>query len=92
MLQIKNLTVTVEKKKIINNLNLELPLGKKVAVMGPNGSGKSTLSNIIAGKQGYEINEGEILYNDENILELEPDERAARGIYLAFQYHFHGMI
>ncbi len=86
MLKIENLTVSVEKKKIIENLSLELPLGKKVAVMGPNGSGKSTLSNIIAGRYGYEINEGTILYNDENILELDPDERATRGIYLAFQY------
>ncbi len=86
MLKINNLTVSVEKKKIINNLSLDILDGKKVAIMGPNGSGKSTLSNIIAGKYGYEINEGEILYNNENILDLEPDERAAKGIYLAFQY------
>ena len=86
MLKINNLTVTVEKKKIINNLSLELPTGKKVAVMGPNGSGKSTLSNVIAGKYGYDVNEGEIIYNNQNILELDPDERAIKGIYLAFQY------
>ena len=86
MLKITNLSVSVDKKKIINNLNLEVPTGKKVAIMGPNGSGKSTLSNVIAGKGGYEINEGEIFYNNNDILKLEPEERAASGIYLAFQY------
>ncbi|MAH88679.1 MAG: Fe-S cluster assembly ATPase SufC [Pelagibacterales bacterium] len=86
MLEIKNLSVSVENKNIINNLDLSISKGKIVAVMGPNGSGKSTLSNIIAGKKGYEINNGEILFNRTNILELEPEERAAKGIYLAFQY------
>ena len=86
MLEIKNLSVTVDKKKIIKNLNLSISSGSKVAVMGPNGSGKSTLSKIIAGKDGYKIEEGEILFNNNNILELEPEERAASGIYLAFQY------
>ena len=86
MLKITNLSVSVDEKKIINNLNLEVPTGKKVAIMGPNGSGKSTLSNVIAGKGGYEINEGEIFYNNNDILKLEPEERAASGIYLAFQY------
>ena len=70
MLKITNLSVSVDKKKIINNLSLEVPTGKKVAIMGPNGSGKSTLSNVIAGKGGYEINEGEILYNNNDILKL----------------------
>ena len=86
MLKIRNLSVSVDKKKIINNLSLEVPTGKKVAIMGPNGSGKSTLSNVIAGKTGYEVNEGEIFYNNNDILKLEPEERAASGIYLAFQY------
>ena len=86
MLKINNLTVTVENKVIINDLSLTIPKGSKVAVMGPNGSGKSTLSNVITGKFGYEVKEGEILYNEENILDLEPDERAVKGIYLAFQY------
>ena len=74
MLEIKNLSVSVENKNIINNLDLSISKGKIVAVMGPNGSGKSTLSNIIAGKKGYEINNGEILFNRTNILELEPEE------------------
>ena len=86
MLEIKNLSVSIDDKKIINNLSLNIERGKKIAIMGPNGSGKSTLSNIIAGKEDYIINEGEILFNNKNILELEPEERAARGIYLAFQY------
>ncbi len=86
MLEIKNLSVSIEEKKIINNLNLKIAKGKKTAIMGPNGSGKSTLSNIIAGKEGYNINSGEILFNNQNILELEPEERSASGIYLAFQY------
>ncbi len=86
MLEIKNLSVSVQKNKIINNLNLKIPTGRKVAIMGPNGSGKSTLSNIIAGKGGYDIHEGQINFNNINILDLEPEERAAKGIYLAFQY------
>ena len=86
MLEIKNLSVSVDGIDIINNLNLKITKGKKVAIMGPNGSGKSTLSNIIAGKEGYRINQGEIIFNDQNILELDPEERAASGIYLAFQY------
>ena len=86
MLEIKNLSVSVHNKIIINNLNLEVEKGKKVAIMGPNGSGKSTLSNVIAGKHGYQINNGQIFFNGINILELDPEERAAKGIYLAFQY------
>ena len=86
MLQIENLSVTVDDKIIINDLSLHLESGKKVAIMGPNGSGKSTLSNIIAGKYGYKIEDGQIIYNGEDILKYDPEERAARGIYLAFQY------
>ena len=86
MLEIKNLSVSVQNKTIINNLNLKIMKGKKVAIMGPNGSGKSTLSNVIAGKNGYQINDGQILFDDINILDLDPEERAAKGIYLAFQY------
>jgi Fe-S cluster assembly ATP-binding protein len=86
MLEIKNLSVSVDDIDIINNLNLKITKGKKVAIMGPNGSGKSTLSNIIAGKEGYRITQGEIIFNDQNILELDPEDRAASGIYLAFQY------
>ena len=86
MLKISNLSVSVESKLIIDNLNLEIPKGKKVAIMGPNGSGKSTLSNIISGKFGYNINEGNIQFEGRDILECSPDERAAMGIYMAFQY------
>ena len=86
MLEIKNLSVSVGDTDIINNLNFKITKGKKVAIMGPNGSGKSTLSNIIAGKEGYIIKQGEIIFNDQNILELDPEERASSGIYLAFQY------
>ena len=86
MLQINNLSVSVNDKLIINDLSLNLKKGKKVAIMGPNGSGKSTLSNVIAGKSGYQINEGEILLDGENILDKEPEYRASMGIYMAFQY------
>ena len=86
MLKISNLTVSIENKLIIDNLDLEIPIGKKVAIMGPNGSGKSTLSNIISGKPGYDIKSGSIKFEDTDILEISPDERAALGIYMAFQY------
>ena len=86
MLEIKNLSVSVDGTDIINDLNLKVTKGKKIAIMGPNGSGKSTLSNIIAGKDGYKVKQGEIIFNNQNILELDPEERAASGIYLAFQY------
>ena len=86
MLEIKNLSVSVQDKNIINDLNLNIAKGKKVAIMGPNGSGKSTLSNIISGKPGYEVTRGEIKFDNKNILNLEPEDRAANGIYLAFQY------
>ena len=86
MLQIKNLSVSVEDKLIINDLSLRLEKGKKVAIMGPNGSGKSTLSNVIAGKAGYAVNEGKILLDGENILDKDPEDRASMGIYMAFQY------
>ena len=86
MLQIKNLSVSVEDKLIINDLSLRLEKGKKVAIMGPNGSGKSTLSNVIAGKAGYSVNEGKILLDGENILDKDPEDRASMGIYMAFQY------
>lgn len=86
MLEIKNLKVAVEDKVILKGVTLTINDGEIHAIMGPNGSGKSTLANIIAGKDGYEILEGEILLNGENILELDPEERAHRGLFLGFQH------
>jgi Fe-S cluster assembly ATP-binding protein len=86
MLQITNLHAEVDGKKILNGLTLTIPTGEVAAIMGPNGSGKSTLSYILAGKTDYEVTEGEVLLNGESILELAPEERAARGLFLAFQY------
>jgi len=88
MLEIRNLTVKIadEDKQILNGLNLTVSAGEVAAIMGPNGSGKSTLSYILSGREDYEVTEGDILYNGESILELDPSERAAKGIFLAFQY------
>ena len=88
MLEIRNLTVKIadEDKQILNGLNLTVNAGEVAAIMGPNGSGKSTLSYILSGREDYEVTEGDILYNGESILELDPAERAAKGIFLAFQY------
>jgi Fe-S cluster assembly ATP-binding protein len=88
MLEIKNLHVRLEDedKQIINGLSLTVPKGEVHAIMGPNGSGKSTLAYVLAGRDGYEVTDGEILWNGENILEMEPEERAAAGVFLAFQY------
>ena len=88
MLEIKNLHVRIEEEgtEIINGLNLSVKAGEVAAIMGPNGSGKSTLSYALAGRDGYEVTEGEVLFKGENILEMEPEERAASGIFLAFQY------
>jgi len=86
MLEIKNLHVEIDGKKILNGLDLSVGKGEVHAIMGPNGSGKSTLSYVLAGKEDYEVTEGEVLLDGENVLEMEPDERAAKGIFLAFQY------
>ncbi len=86
ILKIKNLRVGVEGKEIIKGLNLTLNMGEVHAIMGPNGTGKSTLANVLAGKPGYEVLEGEIYFLGKNLLELEPEERAHEGIFLAFQY------
>jgi Fe-S cluster assembly ATP-binding protein len=86
MLEVKNLHVEVDGKQILKGLNLTVNKGEVHAIMGPNGSGKSTLSYVMAGKPGYEATEGEILLDGENILDMEPDERAAKGLFLAFQY------
>jgi Fe-S cluster assembly ATP-binding protein len=86
MLQIKNLHVEIDGKKILNGLDLTINAGEVHAVMGPNGAGKSTLSYVLAGREDYVVTEGEILLNDENVLEMAPEERAAVGMFLAFQY------
>jgi len=85
MLKIKNLKASVEKKQILKGLNLEIKAGEVHAIMGPNGSGKSTLANVLSGKKGYDI-EGEILYDGFNLDQLSVEERAQKGIFLAFQY------
>jgi len=86
MLEIKNLHASVDGKEILRGIDLTVNAGEVHAIMGPNGSGKSTLSYVLAGKDEYEVTEGEVLYNGENLLELEPDARAAAGVFLAFQY------
>jgi Fe-S cluster assembly ATP-binding protein len=88
MLEIKNLTVKLaeEDKTILDGLNLSVPKGEVHAIMGPNGSGKSTLAYVLAGREDYEVTGGDILWNGQSILEMPPDERAAAGIFLAFQY------
>ena len=86
MLEIKNLVVQIEDNRILNGLNLTVNPGEVAAIMGPNGSGKSTLSYVIAGKPDYEVLDGEILLDGENLLEMDPDARAAAGVFLAFQY------
>jgi Fe-S cluster assembly ATP-binding protein len=88
MLEIKNLRVKLaeEDKPILNGVSLKVPKGQVHAIMGPNGSGKSTLAYVLAGRAGYEVTDGEVLWDGENVLEMAPDERAAKGVFLAFQY------
>lgn len=86
MLKIDNLHASVEDKAILRGINLEVNPGEVHAIMGPNGSGKSTLASVIAGKEDYEVEEGSILFEGENIDELAPEERAHKGIFLSFQY------
>ena len=86
MLTIDNLHVSVEGKPILNGVNLDVRAGEVHAIMGPNGSGKSTLSSVIAGNEAYEVTKGDIIYQNENIIELPPEERANKGIFLSFQY------
>ena len=88
MLEIKNLHVKIEdeEREILKGLSLTVPKGEVHAIMGPNGSGKSTLAYVLAGRPGYEVTDGDILWNGESLLEMAPDERAAKGVFLAFQY------
>jgi Fe-S cluster assembly ATP-binding protein len=86
MLEIKNLHASVEGEPILRGVNLELEVGQVHAIMGPNGSGKSTLAHILTGRDGYEVTEGDVLLDGQSVLDLEPEERAALGMFLAFQY------
>lgn len=86
MLEIKNLKASIEGKEILNGINLTIKPGEVHAIMGPNGSGKSTLASVLAGREEYEITDGKVIFLGKNLLELAPEERAAEGIFLAFQY------
>jgi Fe-S cluster assembly ATP-binding protein len=86
LLEIKNLQAEIGRRQILNGLNLTVNAGEIHAIMGPNGAGKSTLSYVLAGKPGYEITGGEVLFRGEDLLAMSPDERAAKGVFLAFQY------
>jgi Fe-S cluster assembly ATP-binding protein len=86
LLEVKNLKVSVADREILHGLTLSVNEGEVHAIMGPNGSGKSTLSHVIAGKPGYQVTGGEVLFKGEDLLAMAPDERAAKGVFLAFQY------
>jgi Fe-S cluster assembly ATP-binding protein len=86
LLQVKNLHVEVDGKQILRGLDLTIEPGKVHAIMGPNGSGKSTLAHVLAGKDDYVVTQGQVLFDGEDILAMAPDERAAKGLFLAFQY------
>ncbi|MBL7901942.1 MAG: Fe-S cluster assembly ATPase SufC [Bacteroidia bacterium] len=86
MISIKNLHASVEGKQILKGINLEVKAGEVHAIMGPNGSGKSTLSSVLAGKEDYEVTEGEVIFNGKNLLDLSAEDRAREGLFLAFQY------
>jgi Fe-S cluster assembly ATP-binding protein len=86
MITIKNLHASIDGKQILKGINLEIKAGEVHAIMGPNGSGKSTLSSVIAGREDYEVTEGEVWFNGKNLLELPAEDRAREGVFLAFQY------
>ena len=86
MLEISDLHVDVDGKEILSGINLTVKPGETHAIMGPNGSGKSTLSHVIAGREGYTVSQGEIVFNGKSLVDLEPEERAGEGVFLAFQY------
>ena len=84
-LNINNLNVSIEGKKILDDFNLTINQGEVHAIMGPNGSGKSTLANVLAGNEDYEVNSGKIIFKNEDLLDLNIEERAQKGVFLAFQ-------
>ena len=86
MLKIKNLHASIEGKEILKGINLEVNKGEVHAIMGPNGSGKSTLASILAGRELFQVTEGEVIYNGKDLLEMAPEERAREGVFLGFQY------
>ena len=86
MIEIKDLKARVEEKEILKGLNLNIGPGEVHAIMGPNGAGKSTLGNVLAGREGYEVTGGSATLNGKDILDLDPEERAREGLFLAFQY------
>ncbi len=86
MITIKNLHASIGDKEILRGINLEIKAGEIHAIMGPNGSGKSTLASVLAGREDYEVTQGEVIFNGKNILELAPEDRAREGLFLAFQY------
>lgn len=86
LLEIKNLHASINGNEILKGINLKVNAGEVHAIMGPNGSGKSTLASVLAGREDYEVTDGEVLYNGKNLLELAPEDRAREGVFLAFQY------
>src|SRR4029078_386314 len=86
MLEIRHLSAAVEGKQILKGINLTIKPGEVHAVMGPNGSGKSTLASVLAGREGYDITEGQVLFDGQDLLEMDPEERAREGVFMAFQY------
>src|SRR5258705_1537227 len=86
MLTIKNLQARVEEKQILNGINLHVNAGEVHAIMGPNGSGKSSLASVLAGRESYNVTEGEVLFEGRNLLDMSPEVRAREGVFLAFQY------
>src|SRR3954464_1352472 len=86
MITIKNLHASVDGKEILKGINLEIKAGEIHAIMGPNGSGKSTLSSVLAGREDYEVTEGEVIFNGKDLLEMNTETRAREGLFLAFQY------
>ena len=86
MISIKNLHASIDGKEILKGFNLEVNAGEVHAIMGPNGSGKSTLASVLAGREDYEVTDGEVVFNNKDLLEMSPEDRAREGLFLAFQY------